>query len=252
MFPESDREVQSQPGGEAPEGLQTRLGIFGGSFDPVHLGHLHVAQAAVRAFALDRVCFVPAAEPPHKPGKRLAPGQDRLEMVRLAIAGCPGFSASELELAREGPSYTVDTLRQLPAHLGLEGAQLYLLLGSDNLPDLPRWHRGREILQLAHPVTVLREGDDPEAILQALAREVEPELLERIRSGFLLLEPRSGRATLLRQRLRRGELAGDDLDPRVAAYIEERGLYREDSPGEESGPGAPEGGPDEEPRGAGE
>lgn len=205
------------------------MGLFGGSFDPVHTGHLHVARTAAQAFDLDRVVFVPAAQPPHKRGRVLAPGEHRLAMVRLAIAGEPRFEASDLELGRPGPSYTYDTLRELPGALGLEGAELFLILGSDNLPDLPRWHRGPELLRLAQPVVLLRDEDDPERLLEGLAREVEGELLERLRRGLLRVPPVPGRASDLRERIGRGLPPGPSLPPEVAAYIREHGLYRGDA-----------------------
>src|SRR5262245_7482462 len=97
--------------GQAPGGSRgrrpRRIGFFGGSFDPVHIGHLHVAREAQRAFALDRVVFVPAAQPPHKPGRRLASGEHRVRMLELAIGDTPGWSVSTLELERGGTSYTI-------------------------------------------------------------------------------------------------------------------------------------------------
>src|SRR5262245_28410661 len=100
-----------------PRGV--RLGLFGGSFDPVHVGHLHAARAARKAFDLERIGFVPARQSPYKPDRRLASGADRMEMIHLAIRGEPGFEALDLELERSGPSYTIDTVRALPAALGL-------------------------------------------------------------------------------------------------------------------------------------
>src|SRR5215468_8846275 len=95
-----------------------RLGLFGGSFDPPHEGHLHVARAARGRFGLDRVVFVPAAEPPHKPGRELAPGADRMAMLRLLLEGEPRCETCGLELVRGGRSFTIDTVRALPSALG--------------------------------------------------------------------------------------------------------------------------------------
>ena len=114
-----------------------RLGLFGGSFDPVHMGHLHVARVAQRARDLERVVFVPAARPPHKLERALAPGADRLAMLRLAIAGEPSWTVSDVELRREGPSYTVQTVRELALAVGEPAdAEVWMILGSDNLPLL--------------------------------------------------------------------------------------------------------------------
>src|SRR5262245_873479 len=96
-----------------------RVGVYGGSFDPVHAGHVHVARQAQRAFALDAVVFVPAAQPPHKPGRVLASPQDRVAMLEIALRGEPSWRVTTLEFERSGPSYTIDTLRELPRRLGL-------------------------------------------------------------------------------------------------------------------------------------
>jgi nicotinate-nucleotide adenylyltransferase len=109
--------VSSGPAIPDPGGA-VRLGLFGGSFDPIHAGHLHAARAAREAFDLSRIVFVPARQSPYKPDRQLAPGSDRMEMVRLAIRGEPGFEVNALELARTGPSFTIDTVRALPAALG--------------------------------------------------------------------------------------------------------------------------------------
>ncbi|HVS17783.1 MAG TPA: nicotinate-nucleotide adenylyltransferase, partial [Planctomycetota bacterium] len=128
--------------------MSERVGVLGGSFDPVHAGHLHVARSAQSARALDRVVFVPARAPPHKPGARLASDAHRLAMLHLAVADEPRFEVATLELERPGPSYTLDTLRALPALLGLaEDARLFLLVGGDNLPGLPGWRGFDEILR---------------------------------------------------------------------------------------------------------
>lgn len=210
-----------------------RLGMFGGSFDPIHMGHLHAAAAARDAFGLERVIFVPAGQPPHKLGRRLAPGVDRLEMVRLAIRGQAGFEASDMELAREGPSYTFDTLVRLrrrwleeqPAQAGEQPElSLYLIMGSDNLPDLPRWYRAEELLELAQPIIVLRALDPiPEA---AWFEELAGPARARIERGLLRLAPAPGRSTDLRLALARGERAPGTLPEGVWEYIREHGLYR--------------------------
>src|SRR5262245_58651421 len=109
-----------------------KLGILGGSFNPVHFGHLAMAEAARRAHGLDRVLLVPAAQPPHK-REDLAPAEDRLAMVRLAVEGREGLEASGLELERPGPSFTVDTLAELRRRL--PAAELYFIIGADSIPE---------------------------------------------------------------------------------------------------------------------
>ena len=129
------------------ETRKQRIGIFGGTFDPVHLGHLLMAEQAREQAHLDQVWFIPAASPPHKQGQHLTPFAQRVEMLNLAIAGHPAFRINELEKDRAGPSYTADTLAEL--HRQHSESELCLLIGSDCLPDLPHWHEPARILKLA-------------------------------------------------------------------------------------------------------
>lgn len=203
------------------------LGLFGGSFDPVHAGHLHVARAAESAFGLEHVVLVPAARPPHKPGRVLAEGDDRLRMLELALDGLERRSISAMELSREGPSYTFDTVCELPARLGLApDVRLHLLIGWDNLRGLERWHRAAELLARVQPVVILRGEDDP-ALLEHLRRELGDELFAVLERGFLRLEPVAISSTELREGLARGEVPpAGELPPGVLEYIRSRGIYR--------------------------
>jgi nicotinate-nucleotide adenylyltransferase len=133
-----------------------RIGVFGGTFDPVHLGHLIFAEQAREQARLDRVLFVPAARPPHKLAQPMTPFVRRSEMLALATAGQPAFRVDELEKDRPGPSYTADTLADLKAREG--GAELFLLLGSDCLPDLAGWHEPQRIFELATILVMARPG----------------------------------------------------------------------------------------------
>lgn len=134
-----------------------KLGVFGGTFDPPHLGHLVAASDACDALGLDRVVWIPSASHPFKRGSVRTGPTLRLEMVRAAIAGDPRFEADDLEMRREGPSYTVDTLRELRARH--PGAELFLLIGADNLADLPKWREPDEVARLARLAVVSREGE---------------------------------------------------------------------------------------------
>ncbi|MGH7512712.1 MAG: nicotinate-nucleotide adenylyltransferase [Gemmatimonadales bacterium] len=132
------------------------IGLFGGSFDPVHHGHLIVARVAAESLALDELRFLPAREQPFKQGQHGAPAADRAVMLELAIAGSPGFALERTELDRPGPSYTVDTLEAVRARE--PGASLTLLLGADAAAELGAWHRAAELPRLARVIVVGRPG----------------------------------------------------------------------------------------------
>lgn len=205
--------------------------LYGGTFDPVHAGHLAVARAARAALGAD-VVFLPAADPPHRP----APGASALQRARmldLAIIGEPRFRVDRRELERNGPSYTVETLRELRAESG-PAPPLAWLVGADAFRGLPTWHDWADLLRLAHFVVAVRPGHDLEALPPALetacaGRWVEdPAELAARPAGALFrlsmsLHPAS--ATELRQRLRDGQGDGGWLAPAVKDYIAVRGLY---------------------------
>ena len=133
------------------------MGVFGGTFDPPHLGHLVAASDVAQALGLERVLWVPAAVHPFKRGTVAAPPEARLEMTEAAIAGDPRFAADALELRRTGPSYTADTLRELARRH--PAAELFFLTGADNLRELHLWHRADEVVRLARLVVVSRRGE---------------------------------------------------------------------------------------------
>jgi nicotinate-nucleotide adenylyltransferase len=133
-----------------------KLGVFGGTFDPPHIGHLIAAQDAKSALGLDRVIFVPAAVPPHKRDDTVSAPGTRLAMVQAAIAGADGFEVDDLELRRGGPSWTVDTLRELAARL--PGSELFLLIGSDQYAEFESWREPDVIRQLAKVAVLTREN----------------------------------------------------------------------------------------------
>jgi nicotinate-nucleotide adenylyltransferase len=208
-------------------GSVERLGILGGSFDPPHRGHLHAALAARSAHKLDRVCFVPAARPPHKPGRRLAGGAHRVALLDLLIAGEPELSIDPRELGRDGPSYTIDTLREILAEAPPGSRELFLILGTDNLKGLDSWREIEEILGLAQPIVIYREGD-PEGLLQDL-EGLSDGALQRLRSGLVRRPPVEASSTDLRIRLGAGEAPGISLPKALGEYIQREGLYCEGS-----------------------
>lgn len=140
-----------------------RVGLFGGSFDPIHYGHLAIAEEARVALHLDQVIFIPAAQQPFKTGQHAADAQMRLAMVQLACASNPAFAVSPIEIERSGPSYTIVTLEVLrPAISG----ELFLIIGADSAADLPRWHDAARLADLARIVLIGRPGVVPD--LEAL------------------------------------------------------------------------------------
>jgi nicotinate-nucleotide adenylyltransferase len=184
-----------------------RVGVFGGTFDPVHVGHLAIAQAALESAKLDRVVFVPARRSPLKGRGPLASEADRFAMLDAATRGEPRFSVSRVELEREGPSYTVDTLEALKG----EG-QLHLILGSDALADLPRWRSPGRIRELAKILVARRPGaPEPDTALGAVTFDA-PQLDISSRE--------------LRARLTRGLSVRYLVPDDVWRHIERRGLYR--------------------------
>src|SRR5262245_37914490 len=133
-----------------------RVGLFGGTFDPPHLGHLVVAQWALDRLKLDRVVFMPSGTPPHKRGRPVTPAADRVAMTRLAVRGNRAFEVSTLEARRRGSSYTVDTLRALRARSG--GTRVFLLIGEDSLEQFHTWREPESILELATLAVAPRDG----------------------------------------------------------------------------------------------
>ncbi len=199
-----------------------RTAVFGGSFNPIHYGHLLLADEVLDALGLDRVLFVPAAQPPHKPNAQLAPAQDRHAMVQLAIAGHPKFAVSDLELRRPGPSYTVDTLDALR----IPREELFLIVGSETFLDLLTWRTPRRVAELAQIIVVPRAGSafDPEsAAVRKVVHEIRDEPLI-VRAISLPIS-----ASDLRRRVREGRSVAYRLPEAVAAYIQAKRLYRVDT-----------------------
>ncbi len=194
------------------------LGVFGVTFDPIHIAHLAVAEEAAEALGLDRVVFVPAGEPPHKPGRAITAGEHRLAMVELAIAGNDRFVAYRRELDRPGPSYTVDTLEAFTrAH---PSARLFLLIGADSLNDLPGWRDPERILALATVAVAARPGTTLAGIPRGrLARHGNA-------IAFLGNPPVDVSSTRLRARVAAGRSIRFLVPAAVERTIARLGLYR--------------------------
>jgi len=215
--------------------MSPALGILGGTFDPIHYGHLELAREVRAAAALPDVWLVPAGDPPHR-GAPAASAVQRLAMVELAVEGYRGLRVDAREILRPGRSYTVLTLEELRAEHG--DAPLALILGTDAFLDLPTWHRWRELFTLAHLIVVARPGTAFEGRLPAeLAPEWErryrdsPDALHAAPAGAIVriaITPRPISASAIRAALARGDGAAVRglLPPAVLAYIERNRLYR--------------------------
>jgi len=191
-----------------------RVGILGGTFDPVHLGHLVLAEQARESARLDQVRFVLAARPPHKSGQALTPFAQRVEMLRLALAGEAAFQIDEREEARAGPGYTVDTLEEL--RLEMPEATLVLVVGADCLADLPQWRKPERIAELAE-ILVMGRGT---------AGNTARGLPSGLRFTWIQEAPEIGIASNdLRQRAREGRSLRYLVPRAVECYIEQHGLY---------------------------
>lgn len=199
-----------------PKDPKERIGIMGGSFNPIHSRHLELAACALAEGNLSRVLFLPTGNPPHKK-TGLAPAQDRLEMARLALIGKPLFTASSLEMEREGVIYTLDTLRLLERQY--PSAELYYIIGEDTLLDLPNWHKPDEVFALCRFLVSRRATQN--AAAHPLCRELEA---RGARFTYLSLPPMDISSTAIREALDQNrEPVG--LLPQVLEYIRIMGLY---------------------------
>lgn len=188
-----------------------RIGVLGGTFDPIHKAHIALASAAMQQANLDRVLFVVAACPPHKRGYVRLDAEQRYELVQAALAGEPGLEPSRIELDREGPSYTADTLAQLQEQH--PGSELFLILGMDAVHDLPRWHQPEMILHRAHILAAVRPGFSGPL----------PEMMAG-RTELLTFEPWPVSSRVIRAQLESGEMPAV-LPAAVWQRIQEKGWY---------------------------
>lgn len=199
------------------------IALFGGTFDPIHHGHLIAARAVMEQLDYERVVFIPAPNPPHKVGHGLSDAADRLEMVALAIAGEPRLEVSDIEIRRAGLSYTILTVEAYRQAVGPE-VPLAWIIGGDSLPELHTWYRVRELVDACRIVTAVRPGyEKPD--LEPLRQVLSDEQVQRL-SADVLTTPRIDiSATDIRRRRRAGQSIRYLVPEAVAAYIEKRGLY---------------------------
>lgn len=220
-----------------------RLGLFGGTFDPIHFGHLRSAGEVREAYELDEVRFVPCGRPPHRSARPGAAAHHRLEMVRLAVADTPGLGVSDVEVARPGASYSIDTVRHFGAVLE-PGDELYLILGLDAFLLIGSWKDWRELLALTHVIVTSRPGfggELPYEKIPVVVREAfcyDPFRFEGpVRSGFRnesgkeilfkRLTDVSVSASAIRRLLGKGKSIRDLVPPEVQRYVEDQRLYNQ-------------------------
>ena len=188
-----------------------RIGLFGGSFDPIHLGHLLVGQAAIEELGLERLFFIPAAQSPFKPESKPAPAPERLRLLRLALAGMTNCEVDEQEIQRGGVSYTVDTLRGYARRF--PQVELFYLIGADNVPTLPKWREAAELARLAEFVAIPRPGQS--------AVSFPPPFRGRMLAGF----PFGVSSSQIRARVKAGLSIDPLVPPPVAEVIRNNRLY---------------------------
>jgi nicotinate-nucleotide adenylyltransferase len=197
-----------------------RVGILGGTFDPIHFAHLIIAEEARACLRLDQVVFIPAGQPPHKQGKEITPSEHRVAMVQLAIASNPRFVLSRLDVDRAGPCYSVDTVELLKRDLEAD-SEVYFVLGLDSLAELPTWHNPARLIELCRLAVIQRPGF-----------HVDLEQLEHILPGLrarltLIGAPEMGISSRdIQHRVRVGLPIKYQLPEAVESYIYQHGLYR--------------------------
>ena len=196
------------------------IGIYGGTFDPPHLGHLILAAEAQAQLGLDRLLWVLTPQPPHKSGQPVTPLTHRLEMLRRAIAGTPGFELSTIEMQRSGPHYSIETLEGL--RLQYPDADFVLLVGGDSLRDLPTWRRPADILAACRSLGVMRRPGD--SFEPALLEHSLPGITEKLR--FVDAPQLEISSSTIRSRIAEGGHYRYYLQPDVYEYIEQHRLYR--------------------------
>lgn len=220
-----------------------RIGLFGGTFNPIHLGHLKIIGEVRNAFSLDRVVLIPAAIPPHKPARDMARTEDRMTMVRLATAGCQGLAVSDVEIQREGISYSIDTVNHFQRTQSPE-TELFFIVGVDAFMEFDTWKAHDELLERMSFIVMTRP-DAGRSDLDGQREALGVFLHDRLSNGYhydpaqkafvhcrkqplyiLEVTPVDISSTLIRNRIRRGKPIADLVPGSVHDYILQRGLYR--------------------------
>jgi nicotinate-nucleotide adenylyltransferase len=203
---------------------ERKIALFGGTFDPIHRGHIGVARSAVDIIGADKLIFVPARCSALKAEAPAASDADRLEMIRLAVADIEKFDISDWELQRPAPSYTIETVRHFRDEFGPDTA-LYWLLGADSIGELPRWYKIEELIDECF-LTCMYRASCKRPDFSAFAKSLGPDRAKKLQDNMIRTPLIDISSTQIRQRLARGQDVSDMVNPEVAAYIRRRGLYR--------------------------
>jgi nicotinate-nucleotide adenylyltransferase len=198
-----------------------KIGVFGGTFDPVHLGHLIIAEDLREFHGLDRVIFIPARVPPHKAGKAITSAEHRLAMLNLAVEGREGFEVSGMEIKRTGKSFTIDTIRALRKK---EDAEYFFFAGSDSIKFLPQWREVDTLVKECTFVLMIRPGfllDE----MSIAAKKLKRKTLERLERNLIVVRQVDISSTEIRKRARAGRPFAHLTPPAVAQYIKKHKLY---------------------------
>ena len=200
--------------------LNLKIGIMGGTFDPIHLGHLATAEAVRESFSLDEVLFIPAARPPHKLGKKVTDEKHRLAMTILATHSNKFFKVSDMELKRTGLSYTLETMNELHKTFG-DSTELFFIIGADSLADLFKWHASRELVEKCHFIATTRQGIDADfSAVEKFFGEVAREHIHRVTTPGLEIS-----STDIREKVRLGRSIKYLVPEVIEEYILREGLY---------------------------
>ena len=201
-----------------------KIALFGGTFDPIHNGHIEVAQFATNEIGAEKVILIPARRSPHKNFKPVACAEDRIKMISLAIADRDNFEINDCEITRPEPSYTLDTVEYFRGKYDYE-AELYLLIGADGLKDLAKWYRIRDLMDICHICVMFRAGvrrPDFTHFVSVIGQQCSEKLSENVIETPLI----NISSTDIRNKIAAGQNTEKLIDPDVLKYITEKGLYK--------------------------
>ena len=198
-----------------------RILLYGGSFDPIHNGHIHIAREVYDKLEVDKVIFLPAGIPPHKRDKEMTPPMQRLEMVKLALEFEPVFDVSDYEVTLDGPSFTVHTLRFFRSQF--TGCQLFWLIGGDSFSQLAKWYKPEQIIDICTVVTVKRPGYELDT--EPLKAKLSGEQIDKLLSHVIDIPLTDESSTEVRKRVAAGKSVDDMVPKSVAEYVKKNKLY---------------------------